>query len=115
MKRLRLDVSFLAGGGFAKDYSEFLYTGIGAAWLATDREVTPYIGGGIGIMGYLNNEMETDGAGARFEAGIEFARLHKIRLAVGAEVVMALFDPTKDGGFADRKKVYPGAYVRVRF
>lgn len=115
MKRLRLDVSLLSGGGFVRDYSEFLYAGVGAAWLPSDREISPYVGGGIGIMGYLNDTMETDGAGARFEAGIEFARLHKARVAVGAEIVMAFFDPTKEGGFADRKRVYPGAYIRLRF
>ena len=65
------------------------FFGIDGAWLPFDGSVSPYLGAGLGIVGH-DGDGEGDGAalGTKLEAGVEFFRLHRVRLMAGVSAII---------------------------
>lgn len=87
------------------------FFGAGAAWLASDGPVSPFLGIGAGMVWV--DDME--GTGAHIEAGMEMLRLHSMRFIIAADVIIPAFDPRKDNRFTDAKRAYPSLQLRVGF
>jgi hypothetical protein len=66
-----------------------VYAGINGLWLPRDGQVSPYLGGGLGVVGRYTAESETDEVGAKLEGGVECFRLHRIRLLLGADLTLS--------------------------
>jgi hypothetical protein len=77
-RRFRLGV--LAQG--AGEHGSFL--GIDGAWLPYDGNVSPYLGAGLGIVDGGNDAS----LGTKLEVGIEFFRLHGVRLMAGVGAIV---------------------------
>ena len=76
----RFRVGVLAQG--AGDHGSFL--GIDGAWLPYDGNVSPYLGAGLGVV-----EGGDDASlGTKLEVGIEFFRLHGVRLMAGVGAIV---------------------------
>jgi hypothetical protein len=62
------------------------FFGIDGAWLPHDGNISPYLGAGLGIVGHD----DADGAalGTKLEAGVEFLRLHRVRLMAGVSATI---------------------------
>lgn len=65
------------------------FFGIDGAWLPLDGDVSPYLGAGLGIVGQ-EGDGDGDGAalGTKLEAGVEFFRLHRVRLMAGVSAII---------------------------
>jgi len=65
------------------------FFGIDGAWLPYDGDVSPYLGAGLGIVGQ-GDDGDGDGAalGTKLEAGVEFFRLHRVRLMAGVSATI---------------------------
>lgn len=62
------------------------FFGVEGAWIPGDGNVSPYVGAGLGVVGPEN---DGDGVvGAKLEAGVEFFRLHGVRLMAGVNAVI---------------------------
>lgn len=62
------------------------FFGLEGAWIPFDTDVSPYFGAGLGVVG---PEDDGDGVvGAKLEAGVEFFRLHGVRLMAGVNAVI---------------------------
>jgi len=62
------------------------FFGVEGAWIPLDSQISPYLGAGLGVVG-----PENDGdavVGAKLEAGVEFFRLHGVRLMAGVNAVI---------------------------
>jgi hypothetical protein len=63
------------------------FFGFEGAWIPYDGNVSPYLGAGLGIVGPENDG--GDGVlGTKLEAGVEFFRLHGVRLMVGLNAIV---------------------------
>jgi hypothetical protein len=81
-----------APGGDPNQYGQSgrAYAGINGLWLPRDGSFSPYLGGGLGVVGhYVDENTETDEVGAKIEGGLECFRLNRIRLLVGADVTLS--------------------------
>jgi hypothetical protein len=62
------------------------FFGVEGAWIPFDTEISPYLGVGLGVVG---PEDDGDGVvGTKLEAGVEFFRLHGVRLIAGVNAVI---------------------------
>jgi len=62
------------------------FFGVEGAWIPFDSEISPYLGAGLGVVG---PEGGGDGVvGTKLEAGVEFFRLHGVRLMAGVNAVI---------------------------
>ena len=97
----------------ARDGSGVGWFGLDAAWLPLDREVSPYLGAGIGYMGAA----DTGGLGGRISAGVELFRLHGVRLLGGVDAVFPFFNTpaTLVGTRPQVRTVYPMAHIQLGF
>jgi hypothetical protein len=68
----------------AEDSASF--TGIEAAWIPSDRDVSLYVGGGLGIT--AGDDVDEAVLGAKVEVGVEAFRLHGVRLLAGAYTII---------------------------
>jgi hypothetical protein len=83
------------------------FFGVEGAWIPWDQQISPYLGVGLGVVGPEN---DGDGVlGTKLEAGVEFFRLHGVRLIAGVNVVIP-FDPPPGTDTANF-----GLHVRVGF
>lgn len=83
------------------------FFGVEGAWIPSDASVSPYVGAGLGVEG---PEDDGDGVvGAKLEAGVEFFRLHGVRLMAGVNAVI----PFESRRGTD--SVNLGLHVRVGF
>ncbi len=89
----------LEGAGNDDEGRGFL--GVDGAWLPSTGAISPYLGGGLGIVG----AGEKQGAGLKLEAGVELLRHHRVRLMVGADAVIPFFRASKG--------VYPALVIRL--
>lgn len=97
----------------ARDGSGLAWFGLDGAWIPLDREISPYLGAGIGYMGVA----ETGGLGGRLSAGIELFRLHGIRLLGGIDAVFPFFSTPSTflGTRPEVRTVYPMAHIQLGF
>lgn len=77
-RRFRLGV--LAQG--AGEHGSFL--GIDGAWVPHDGNVSPYLGAGLGVVDGGNDAS----LGTKLEVGVEFFRLHGVRLMAGVGAIV---------------------------
>jgi hypothetical protein len=79
------------------------FFGIDGAWIPHDGNSSPYLGAGFGIV--MDGSEEGAVLGAKLEAGVEFLRLHGIRLMFGVNVVIG-----REGDAFN-----PGVHLRLCF
>ncbi len=119
------------GGSTAGDTSIGYPVLIHASWLPSDGPISPYFGAGIGYISVRENgESLGDGLGFRLSAGVEFFRLHRMRLQVGMDLYLPqaksrdkvtwTWDSQYQHGIETRtpvsaKSTYPVLHVRVAF
>jgi hypothetical protein len=106
----RVGASALAA---TRDGSGIGWFGLDGAWLALDREISPYLGAGIGYMGAA----QTGGLAGRLSAGLELFRLHGVRLLGGVDALFPFFS-TPANPFGTRPQVrtiYPMAHLELGF
>ena len=60
------------------------FLGIDGAWLPRDGDVSPYLGAGLGIV----DGVDQAALGTRLEVGVEFFRLHGVRLMAGVGAIV---------------------------
>lgn len=97
----------------SRDGSGLGWFGLDGAWIPLDREISPYLGAGIGYMGVA----ETGGLAGRVSAGVELFRLHGVRLLGGVDAVFPFFG-TASSVFGTRpevRTVYPMAHLQLGF
>ncbi len=75
------------GALFQAGHDDVAFTGIEGAWIPSERNVSPYLGVGLGIVGPESGEGDSV-AGAKLEAGVELLRLHGVRLIAGVNAVI---------------------------
>jgi hypothetical protein len=63
------------------------FFGVDGAWLPSDGNFSPYLGAGLGIVKVDDND-DSAAAGTKLEAGVEFFRLHKVRLMAGVSAII---------------------------
>ncbi len=112
----RVDVQVL---GETHGSSSTVFAGILANWVPLDRQVSPYIGAGLGylLVSGSNGAIAADsrysgGMGVAVEGGVELARLQGFRVLAGVEVLIPLF---KTGDLSLSAPVTPLAHVRFAF
>jgi hypothetical protein len=95
-----------------RDESPIGWLGMETAWLPLDGEVSPYIGAGIGYMGAAG----TGGLAGKASVGVEFFRLHGVRLLAGVDVIKPFFSasaqPSTNSTLRDW---YPMASLQLGF
>jgi hypothetical protein len=69
------------------------FFGIDGAWLPSDGNVSPYLGAGLGVV----SGHDEAALGTKLELGVEFLRLHGVRLMAGLSAVI----PFESGPGAD--------------
>lgn len=79
------------------------FFGIEGAWVPEDGNVSPYLGAGLGLVFV---DMESEGGG-KLGAGMEFFRLHRVRVMLGVDLVVPFFDTPRG--------VYPSLTARLAF
>jgi hypothetical protein len=84
------------------------FFGIDAAWIPRDRDVSPYVGVGLGIVGSEASD-EDSVLGAKIEVGVEVFRLHGVRLLAGVNAVIPFERLSRTDG------VNPGVHLRFCF
>ncbi len=99
----RWRVGIVAEGAGEDDDDGFGFFGVEGAWLPSTRAISPYLGGGVGIVGAGGE----DGTGLKLEGGVELLRHHRARLMVGVGAVMPFFQTET------RKDIYPFLVVRL--
>jgi len=90
----RIDFSTL---GEVHSSSGTFWVGISANWLPSDRNITPYIGAGVGYLfigGSDGNGVTRTGGGMGLlaEIGVEAMRLHGFRILAGVQMLVPLYD-----------------------
>jgi hypothetical protein len=98
-----------SGGGFSRGGDGATYLTLSAYWIPLATEVSPYFGGGLGYM-YAGDH---GGTGATLEGGLEFFRLHGVRVLAGIQVLVPFF--TTDSQTTSNRSIYPDAFVRFAF
>lgn len=104
---------------------------IHASWLPSDGPISPYFGAGIGYLSVREKGMTMSGGlGFRLSAGVEFFRLHRMRLQAGLDLYLPnggseekstwSWNPATGQSSVQRetvsaKSVYPVLHVRVAF
>lgn len=88
----RWRVGVVLEGAGEEDDDGFGFLGVEGAWLPSTRAISPYLGGGVGIVGAGGE----DGTGLKLEGGVEMLRHHRVRLLVGAGVVVPFFQGRED-------------------
>jgi hypothetical protein len=83
-------VAFDVLGTGSKDFGAFLL-GIDASWIPMAGDWSPYLGAGVGYMHVSENGYSAGGAGLTSEVGLEFLRLRKVRILVGAQGLLPLY------------------------
>lgn len=63
------------------------FFGIDGAWLPLDGNVSPYLGAGLGVVG-ADSDDDSAALGTKLEAGVEFFRLHRVRLMAGVSAII---------------------------
>jgi len=63
------------------------FFGIDGAWLPFEGNVSPYLGAGLGVVG-ADSDDDSAALGTKLEAGVEFFRLHRVRLMAGASAII---------------------------
>lgn len=86
----------------AEDDPSFM--GIDGAWIVRDTNLSPYLGLGLGAVGSDDAVL-----GAKLEAGLEFFRLHGVRLLVGVNALI----PFESRPGTD--SISPGVHLRLCF
>lgn len=61
------------------------FFGVEGAWIPYDGGVSPYLGAGLGSVGGGDNGASV---GTKLEAGVEFFRLHRVRLMAGVSAII---------------------------
>ncbi len=65
------------------------YFGFEGAWVPLQGDISPYVGGGLGIVWPANGNDDGDGRlGAKVDLGVEFLRLRGTRLLVGVSAII---------------------------
>ncbi len=83
------------------------FFGIEGAWIPNDGEVSPYVGGGLGVVGSEHGGESV--LGAKVEIGVEMFRLHGVRLLAGVNAVIPFESlPGQDA-------IHPGVHLRLGF
>jgi hypothetical protein len=77
-RRFRLGVLAMGAG----EHGSFF--GIDGAWLPYDGSVSPYLGAGLGVV----DGVDKAALGTRLEVGVEFFRLHGVRLMAGVGAIV---------------------------
>jgi hypothetical protein len=60
------------------------FFGVEGAWIPFDTSVSPYVGAGLGSVG---GDFDAS-LGTKLEAGVEFFRLHRVRLMAGVSAII---------------------------
>lgn len=81
------------------------FFGVEGAWIPYDTNISPYVGAGLGSTGGGGDTS----LGTKLEAGVEFLRLHRVRLIAGVSAIV----PFEPGPGQDR--VSWGLSVRCGF
>jgi len=68
------------------------FFGVEGAWIPYDSSVSPYIGAGLGSVGGDGDAS----LGTKLELGVEFFRLHRVRLMAGLSAIVP-FEPRPGG------------------
>lgn len=110
----RIDLQF---NGETHGSSSSIFTGLLAHWLPSDRQVTPYVGGGLGYLAIngsdgAGNSKWGGGMAAAVEVGVEAFRLQTFRLIVGVQGLIPIFDT---GSLGLKSPVTPVLHVRFAF
>jgi len=112
MQDLRLDVTLAGTGKFGDSGTGAGYFGIDVAWLPREQGISPYLGGGAGIVWVDNRE----GTGCRLEAGLELFRLHSVRVMAGADIIVPFYNAKTNNPIpGGAKTAYPGLQIRLAF
>jgi hypothetical protein len=97
--------------------SSTFFTGILAHWVVSDRQVSPYVGAGLGYL-WLNGSDGTGGTrsaggmGAAAEVGVEAMRLQTFRIMAGVQALLPLYDASP---ISLSWRITPLAHVRFCF
>jgi hypothetical protein len=88
---------------------EIIYSGSEVAWVPGQRNASPYVSLGLGLVERLDDHLEDDtlGGALKVEAGFELLRHSNVRALVGANVIL----PFQDRGNA----VNIGLHLRMCF
>jgi len=63
------------------------FVGVEGAWIPNDGNTSPFLGVGLGVVSAAEDG-DDSAAGARFEVGAEFFRLHGVRLLAGVSAIV---------------------------
>ena len=93
------------------------FAGLLGYWLPSDKQLSPYIGGGLGYTAIRGSNGAGDtnwggGMAAAVEVGIEAFRLQTFRVIVGMEGIIPLFDQSS---FHLKSPITPVLNVRFAF
>jgi hypothetical protein len=84
------------------------FFGVEGAWIPLETSISPYVSVGLGAVGAANDGGES-ALGTKLELGVEFFRLHGVRLFTGVSAIVPFESlPATDGASV-------GAFVRVGF
>jgi hypothetical protein len=102
----------VTGVAATRDDSGVAWLGMDVAWLPIDGEISPYIGGGVGYMGAAG----TGGLGGKASVGVEFFRLHGVRLVAGVDAIIPFFTgPDQPTTSSALRSIYPMAHLQLGF
>lgn len=115
----------LRGGGSNEGDASLVGVGVGGRYFLFDGDITPYIGGGLGVLwisyqdasdapdDYYYPEHVGSGLAANVDLGVEFLRLHSARFDVHLRMDVPIFEASIDD--QDKSYVLPLSLMAAYF